>query len=184
MLGEARQPVIVPRESPLAGIIIRHVHNKNAHAGREYVLAELRQHYWIIGARTMVRSILHHCVICRRRAAKPCEQLMAELPHDRVQAGDPAFTYVGVDYFGPFNVKKGRGREKRYGCLFTCLTCRAIHVEIAPSLDMDSFLNALYRFMARRGQPKLIRSDNGTNFVSGEKELRQEMKQCIQQRPS
>ena len=99
---------------------------------------------------------------------------MADLPVDRVSPGDPAFTHAGLDFFEPFLVKKGRGTEKRYGRLFTCLNTRAVHIEIAHSMDTDSFVNCLLRFIARRGQPKMIRSDNGRNFVSGERELREE----------
>ena len=84
----------------------------------------------------------------------------------------PPFTYTGVDCFGPFNIRRGRSLVKRYGVIFTCLTVRAIHIEVAPSLVTDSFLNALRRFVARMGNPEEIRSDNGGNFVSGEKELR------------
>ena len=93
-----------------------------------------------------------------------------------------AFTIVGVDYSGPFAVKRGRGREKRYGCIFTCLTTRAVHIETADTLDTDSFINSLYRFMARRGEPRLVRSDNGTNFVGAERELRKEMETWNQKR--
>ena len=95
----------------------------------------------------------------------------ADLPLDRVTPHEPAFTSVGVDYFGPFAVKRGRGREKRYGCMFTCLTTRAVHIETADTLDTDSFLNCLYRFMARRGEPRLLHSDNGSNFIGAEREL-------------
>ena len=83
----------------------------------------------------------------------------------------PPFTYVGVDCFSPFLVRRGRSVVKRYGVLFTCLVTRAIHIEVAHSLDTESFINALRRFIARRGKPDEIRSDNGGNFVKGEKEL-------------
>ena len=65
---------------------------------------------------------------------------------------------------------------KRYGCLFTCLVTRAVHVEITHSLDSDGFIMALHRFMARRGKPVKIVSDNGTNFVGAETELSVEVK--------
>ena len=78
---------------------------------------------------------------------------------------------VGVDYFGPIAVKRGRGREKRYGRLLTCLSSRAVHIEVVESLDTDSFISCLQRFIARRGLPELIRSDNGRNFVGAEWEL-------------
>ena len=95
---------------------------------------------------------------------------MAELPADRLIAEEPPFTRVGVDLFGPIEVKRGRSVIKRYGVVFTCLVIRAVHIEIAFSLDTDSFINALRRFVARRGQ--VFHSDNGTNLVGTERELR------------
>jgi len=98
---------------------------------------------------------------------------MADLPSERVAPSEPPFTFVGVDFFGPFFVKVGRSQVKRYGCIFTCMAVRAVHIEVAHSMETDSFINALQRFICRRGQPKEIRSDNGTNFVGGERELRE-----------
>ncbi len=98
---------------------------------------------------------------------------MASLPEDRLLPDKPPFTNVGVDYFGPFDVKRGRSTVKRYGVLFTCLTIRAVHIEVADSLDPDSCINALRRFISRRGQVSVMLSDNGTNFVGAERELRE-----------
>ena len=81
------------------------------------------------------------------------------------------FSNVVVDYFGPFTVKIGRRNEKHRCCLFTCLTVRAVHIEIVPKLDTDCCLNAIMRFTARRGKPVKMISDNGTNFVGAEKEV-------------
>ena len=107
---------------------------------------------------------------------------MADLPPSRIVPWEPPFTYVGVDYFGPFCVKRGRSRVKRYGVIFTCLVIRAVHVEVAHSLNTDSFLNALRRFMARRGRPKEIRSDNGTNLTSAERELKHLIREWNQEK--
>ncbi|VDI11855.1 Hypothetical predicted protein [Mytilus galloprovincialis] len=101
---------------------------------------------------------------------------MANLPKERLQADDPPFTRIGIDFFGPFEVKQGRSVVKRYGVIFTCLTIRAIHLELAYSLDTDSCINAIRRFISRRGVPVFIRTDNGTNFVGSERELGEEIK--------
>jgi len=98
---------------------------------------------------------------------------MADLPVERVTPDKPPFTFIGLDFFGPFLVKVGRSMVKRYGCIFTCLAVRAVHIEVAHSLETSSFINALQRFIARRGQPLEIRSDNGTNFVGAERELKE-----------
>ena len=92
---------------------------------------------------------------------------MADLPLERLEPDLPPFTNVGVDYFGPIETKRGRTTLKRYGVLFTCMTSRAVHIEVANSLDTDSRFNALGRFTCRRGQEvKHIRSDNGTKALS------------------
>ena len=96
---------------------------------------------------------------------------MADLPKERLMPAPP-FTYCGVDYFGPFRIKEGRKELKRYGVLFTCLSSRAVHIEAANSLETNSFLNALRRFIARRGPVREIRSDRGTNIIGAEKELK------------
>jgi len=165
-------PVILPNKHDVTNLIIRHFHVLYGHCGREHTLAQIRQQYWIIGGRSAVRRVLTSCRCCRLRGAKPTDQRMSDLPIDRITPGDPPFSYTGVDLFGPFNVKRGRSVLKRYGCVITCLRIRAVHIEVVQSLDTDSFINALQRFICRRGQPKVIRSDNGTNFVGTEKELR------------
>ena len=136
-------------------------------------MAELRGKYHIIGCTTLVKLICRQCIICRKTQARPAEQLMADLPKDRLTSDHPPFANTGVDAFGPIMVSRGKGRasEKRYGILFTCLSSRAMHIEVAHSLNVDSFINALRRFTSRRGPVQMLRSDNGTNFVAGNKEL-------------
>ena len=100
---------------------------------------------------------------------------MADLPEQRLTPNLAPFSNVGLDCFGPFLTRKGRGSTKRYGVIFTCLSLRAVHIEMVYSLDTSSFIQALRRFIARR---KVLRiwSDNGTNFVGGEHELRDALK--------
>ena len=100
---------------------------------------------------------------------------MADLPKDRLTPVPP-FTYIGVDYFAPFYTKQGRKEHKRYRALFTYLVSRAVHIEIANSLETDSFLNALCHFITRGGPVREIQCDNDTNFVGAERELREALK--------
>lgn len=168
-----KHPWILPKQHHGSDLIIRHHHETSGHFGQEYVLSLIRDHFWIIQARVSVRRIVRSCFDCKRRCQAPQEQKMADLPSDRVTPDKPPFSFVGIDCFGPFMVKRGRSLVKRYGVIFTCLTIRAIHIEVIHSMDTDSFVNALRRFMARRGKPEIIRSDNGTNFTSGEREIRE-----------
>ena len=101
---------------------------------------------------------------------------MADLPVHRLETDKPPFTNVAIDPFGPIYVKVNRSEVKRYGCIFTCLNTRAVHLEMLSSLDTDSFINGFRRFCARRGKPDVVYSDNGKNLTSGEAELRKALK--------
>ncbi|XP_070548346.1 uncharacterized protein [Ptychodera flava] len=172
---EAKHPVILPKRSHVAELLLREIHERGQHFGRAYILSKLRERYWIPGANSAARSIVSKCVTCRRQRARLCEQKMADLPADRLQSNEPPFTNVGIDYFGPIEVKIRRSTVKRYGVIFTCLAIRAVHIEVAESLSTDSFINALRRFISRRGPVKSIRSDNGTNFVGANRVLKEEL---------
>ncbi|XP_074651578.1 uncharacterized protein LOC141906234 [Tubulanus polymorphus] len=169
---EARHQVILPFWHHVSRLIIAETHEALLHAGPEHVLAEVRQKFWPVKGRSLVRSVIQNCVICRRDRVKPLIPIMGNVPAARITAYTRPFTFTGVDYFGPIYVKLGRSTVKRWGCLFTCLVTRAIHLEVADSLETDSFILVLRNFIGRRGPPSEIYSDNGTNFVGAEKELR------------
>jgi hypothetical protein len=104
-------------------------------------------------------------------------QIMSDLPKQRVTPFQPPFSVSGCDCYGPMIVKRGRSTAKRYGIIFTCFSTRAVHLDVIESMTTDSFLMALYRFTARRGPVKHIWCDNGTNFVGGARELREQLKE-------
>ena len=163
-------PILLPKSHHVTHLIVRNCHEKLQHSGRNHVLSSLRERFWIVHGNAVVRKVIQSCIPCRK-SRRPIEaQKMADLPAERVTESAP-FTHVGVDLFGPFHIKCGRKECKRYGILFTCLSCRAIHLEVAASLETDSFLNGLRRFVARRGQVQSISCDNGTNLVGAEREL-------------
>ena len=177
---DAKRPIILPSRHHITSIIIRHYHKTNGHVGVNHVLAATREKFWIIKGRGMVRREIGNCMDCKRRNAVPMRQQMAPLPPKRMAVDKPPFTHVGVDYFGPIFVKVRRSRCKRYGCIFTCLTTRAVHIEIAHTLETDSFIACLQRFIGRRGHPESISSDNGTNLVGAERELRESLESLDQ----
>ena len=177
MPDHSKQPAILPKHSHITRLVLRHIHDITAHAGRNHMLAQLRQRFWIPGANGAIRTFLSKCVICKKLHGSAGKQLMADLPTCRVLPDEPPFTRVGVDYFGPFLVKRGRVQVKKYGVIFTCLAIRAVHLEVATSLDTDACLNAIRRFIARRGQVREMYSDNGTNFRSADSELKKSIKE-------
>ena len=171
-----KHPIILPKDSNITKMIIRNVHSDLSHAGRNHVLAAVRKKYWVINGNKTVRDVLSKCVPCKKIQGPPIEQKMADLPPERITPAPP-FSHSGVDYFGPFLIKRGRGEQKVYGALFTCMASRAVHLEAAPSLETDTFINALRRFTSRRGEVQVIRSDNGTNFRGAHKELQDAIKE-------
>lgn len=176
----SKHPMIMPKDHHATNLLLQDIHEKTGHSGRNFMLSRLRQRYWIPLANAAIRKLLFRCVTCRKNHAKTQEQKMADLPMDRLLPDKPPFTNVGMDYFGPIEVKKGRTIVKRYGVLFTCLTTRALHIEVSHTLDTDSCINAIRRFMCRRGQVTLIRSDNGTNLVGAERELKEAIQEMDQ----
>lgn len=172
---ESKHPVILPKKSNITDLIMDSIHKTVGHSGRNHMISHSRRQYWIINVNSAARRIINKCIICKKHRGKVQMQKMADLPKERVLPDEPPFSRVGMDYFGPFEVKRGRSLVKRYGVIFTCMAVRAIHIEMADSLDTDSCINSIRRFIARRGQVKEIRSDNGTNLVGASKVLKAEI---------
>ena len=147
-------------------------HKMNNQEGTEYVRSVLQQKYWIIGLRNALRRIKRNCVLCRKHDIQTLQPQMAGLPQQRVEDRIHPFTNTGIKYFGPFELKLLRRTMKRWCCLFTCLSTRAGQIKMAHSLDAGFCLAAISRFVARRGNPCTILSDNGLNFVGAAKEIK------------
>ena len=126
--------------------------------------------FWIIDGNAAVRNHVYHCVTCRKLRGKLGEQKMAGVPEERSSDAVP-FTYVGMDMFGPFVTKEDRNELKCYGANLTCLASWAICLEVVNLMDTDSFIWCLRRFIGCRGNVRILRCDNGSNFIGVEKEL-------------
>ena len=180
-MEEIKFPVIIPRKGHVTDLIIKYFHEKVQHQGRGMSLNEIRSNeFWVIGGTSALTFVISKCVTCRKLRGAAQEQKMSDLPVDRPESSPP-FTYCVVDYCGPWRVKEGRKEVKKYIALFTCMASRAVHLEVSNSLETDSFINALRRFICRRGPVRQLRSDQGTNLIGAKRELRealQAMDQC------
>ncbi|KAL0879437.1 hypothetical protein ABMA27_003188 [Loxostege sticticalis] len=174
---ETKHPVILDGKHHIARLIVKHHHEKAAHGNQETIVNNLKQRYWLIKLRPTVKYVAARCMLCRIRKAKPEIPRMGDLPAARMDHHQRPFTHCGIDLFGPMTVTVGRRQEKRYGVIFTCLTVRAVHLEIVHSVSTDSMIMALRRMAARRGWPRHLMSDNGTNLRGADTELKRSVKE-------
>ncbi|XP_055605793.1 uncharacterized protein LOC129753966 [Uranotaenia lowii] len=172
---DTRYPIVLPKQHRVTQLILEDYHDKFLHANREMVVNEVRQRFHIGNLRSLVKRISKECLRCKVRKPRILMPRMAPLPKARLQAFVRPFTFVGLDYFGPLNVRIGRSTSKRWIALFTCLTIRAVCLEVVHSLSTESCKMAIRRFISRHGAPLEIYSDNGTNFVGAANELQKSL---------
>lgn len=178
--SEEKHPIVLTYTHPISSLLVKFAHEKVMHQGRCFTSGKLRElGFWLIGGKRLVSSYIYKCVLCRRLRAAPVIPKMADLPPDRVQDCEAPFTFVGVDIFGHYIIKQRRSEVKRWACLFTCLSSRAVHIETIESLSTSSFIEALRRFISVRGPFQLLRSDQGTNLVGAERELKLEFNKVL-----
>ena len=173
----AKHQIILPYKHHAVKLLIEHYHDLHHHCGKDLLLSILQQEYWIIKGRSFVKQVISSCVTCKKLNPRTLQPKMADLPTQRIDIGTTPFQHTGVDYFGPITVKILRSRAKRWGCIFTCLSTRAVHLELSSKLDTDAFINTLERFTNRRGRPQKMYSDCGTNFKGAEKELKESLQE-------
>ena len=162
-------PVFLPRNCKLAALIVRHVHEQTLHGGVPTTLCRVREKFWIPKLRSLTKRVIHNCDICRRYRKKPLTISCTSdsmLPVFRAELSDP-FAVTGVDFAGPmyYKIKKST-TAKAYIALFTCASTRAVHLKLCRDLTATEFQRALKEFVARRGCPQTIVSDNGKTFVT------------------
>lgn len=163
-----RYPILLPSKNHIVTCLIRELHTKNCHAGLNILSATLREKYFVISARRAIRSVITKCIACKRFNAKACSTPPIHLPLDRVRDA-ATFEVVGIDLCGPLFLKN---RSKVWIVLYTCAVYRAVHLELVTSLSTETFILSLRRFIARRGRPSTIYSDNGTNFTGADSALK------------
>ncbi|XP_055615339.1 uncharacterized protein LOC129761628 [Toxorhynchites rutilus septentrionalis] len=171
---DRKHPIILPARHPLTECILLHYHLKNLHAGPQLLVACVRERYWPLRIRNLARKIVHNCINCYRCKPHNLDQLMGDLPPERVTPTLP-FLNTGVDLCGPFCYRRMRKTApvKCYVALFVCFVTKAVHVELVYDLSTAAFIAALHRFIARRGKPNVIQCDNAKNFKGAARELKE-----------
>ena len=161
--------ILLDARNPL--VRLQHTHVQHCHQDSDYLRALVHQGLAVDKLRATLRTTVSRCVTCRKRRVETVTLVIADFPRERLAFKEPPFSNTGVHYFVSLFVIVRRSTEKRWGFVFTCLTTRAVHFEVIPRIDTSSWVLGIKRFCARRGIPSVVRSDNGTNFVAGEKEL-------------
>ncbi|XP_062704069.1 uncharacterized protein LOC115264003 [Aedes albopictus] len=170
---EGKHQVLLPEKHHVTEILVRKLHEENHHVGQGGLLAIIRERYWPVKVKSVIKKTISKCQVCGKCNPIPGTQFMGNIPESRVNPA-PVFSKVGIDYAGPFMLKLG-GRSpklyKAYVVVFVCMAIKAIHFEVVSNLTSDNFIAALHRFVGRRGLPSDIYSDNGTAFVGANHEL-------------
>ena len=167
-----QHPWIMPNKHRFSELLIQSCHARVMHSGVRDTLVQVRERYWILRARQLVKTTVASCTVCKRFKAKAGRQITAPLPKDRITESPP-FEVTGVDFAGPLYVKADDSVKKSYIALFTCAVTRAVHLELVSDQSTETFLLALKRFISRRGLCKIIYSDNARTFKRADQDLKE-----------
>ncbi len=161
-------------KSTLVRLYVNELHVQYHHAGPQTLLSIIANSHHIPGLRNYLKGLSRRCPPCQRAYSRGTTQQMGLLPASRTTPSPP-FAETGLDFAGPFLIRRGHVRKptliKAYVCVFICAATKAVHLELCADLSTEEFLATLRRFCARRGTPSVIRSDNGTNFVGAFNDL-------------
>ncbi|UYV75899.1 hypothetical protein LAZ67_13001729 [Cordylochernes scorpioides] len=158
---DTRCPIVLPGENQVVKLLIRKEHEMMSHAGIQTTQQLVRCRIWILKGKRTIRSIISACATCRRYNSKRVQTESIPIPATRI-GSTPAFGVIGVDLAGPLTETGGK---KIWVVLYTCAVYRAVHLELTKTVSTEGFLDTFRRFVARRGRPSIVYSDNGLNFV-------------------
>lgn len=191
---DEKHQIILPSEHAFTKLMIVHAHDQTLHGNTPQCMAYLRRHFWIIALKVAIKQYINkECITCIRFSKVAAEQLMGQLPMERIMPAPP-FARVGIDFAGPFILRRTAVTTmalrkavtstpsppttiKGWAVIFVCLVTRAIHLDVVRGLTVEHFLDAFARFTSRRGNCSEIWSDNGTNFVGSNNELQRVLKE-------
>ena len=158
--------MLLHHQSRYSRLLVEDIYANALHAGPSTMMAIMAEYYYLLGARRLVRSLSQQCIRCQKAYCKISAQMMEQLPADRTRPAPP-FHVTGIDFAGPLITRRENPRKpvkfKSYACLFVCSSTRSIHLELCSEMTTKCTMEALTRFVARRGLPAKIQTDNGSN---------------------
>ncbi len=160
----------MPFRNPISEKLVEWAHSRTLHGGVSLTMSKVRESYWIPKLRSIAKKVIKQCHGCKRfhATALPAPP-QGNLPKERSEGTIP-FNIIGVDYAGPIIYKgKGKVEHKGYMILYTCSLTRRVHLEFLPNMNCDEFILSFKRYIAARGRPSKIFSDNGKTFVAASK---------------
>ncbi|XP_028400806.1 uncharacterized protein LOC114523939 [Dendronephthya gigantea] len=174
----SKNPILLPKKHYFTDLVIQEVHSRIGHSGINLTLSSLRDQYWVIRGREVVKKNVRRCFFCKRMEGRPYSpQIRPQLPNFRVDDAPP-FVHTGLDFLGPLYVLERKdsnaeeSMKKTYVCLYTCASTRAVHLELTPDLTVPAFLRSFRRFTSRFGVPITLISDNAKTFKSASREVK------------
>ena len=176
---EQKNPIILAKEHFLARMIVLDYHERHHHTGVDQTHFGLRERFWILQSRQLIRKILRTCVKCRRITSQPYAPLMGNLPEGRLSLSntEPPWTHVGVDLTGAIQLRRVGRRtitpEKAYIVLYTCLATRGVYLDLMITNKTEDFLLSFKRLCGELGTPKYLYSDQAGYFVRANEELKE-----------
>lgn len=174
-------PVVLPNHCSFSRLVVSHTHRLSFHPGVDRTCSIIREKYFIINQRRMVKKMVKNCTVCQRVRRRPVNITPGQVPSFRYDVYEPPFTNTGIDIFGP--LKASTIDEEHYGVIFCCATSRLVHIELIPNMKTESVFEAMRRFVGRRGLPRMFYSDNGVQFVKLKRELGEFINLVNRQRP-
>ena len=174
---QGEYPVYIPETSILGLRLVEEAHKETLHGGVGLTMARVCARYWIPKLRQLTKKVRKSCHGRKKfQASAYAAPPPGNLPTTRTQGTNP-YQVIGVDYAGPIRYRVSKQREgKAYVLLYACSLTRGIYLDLLPNLETEECLKSLKQFIARRGRPERIYSDNGRTFVGAANWIRAVMK--------
>ena len=178
-------PIYLPDSHPFTAKVVFQAHLSTIHGGIGLTMTKVRERYRVPCLCRLTKKIMKRCYGCKRLHAKAFQvPPPGKLPTMRTK-GTTQYEVVGVDFAGPIRYSlKSKKEVKAYLTLYACSLTRAVHLDLVKSLTASEFIVSLKRFIARRGTPQLIYSDNAATFQAAAKwikEVREERMICCEE---